>query len=73
MRGVWLVAVLGLLLTGLWSWEPKPPADAVVTPASGEVPATPAVQPQVAPQPVPPGMVFDPVHNSYHYQSRQHP
>jgi hypothetical protein len=54
--------------------QQKPTNTASVAPTGTMLPT--GVPPPAVRNPVsaaPPGMVYDPVHNSYHYQSRQHP
>lgn len=67
MRSFWLVAALGLVSAVWFAWEPKPPVVSADQPAvTGQaVPGAPALS-IPAPQP-PAGMVYDPVHNSFHY------
>lgn len=61
MKGFWVVAVLGVIGALTWAWEPKT-ADPGVAAAS----AAGAVQVN-PPGPIPPGMIYDPEHNSFHY------
>jgi len=67
MRNVIIVGVLGIISAFVYAWEPGPPV------ATAENPAV--ITPQIAGQPAqavyppggPPGMVFDPEHNSWHF------
>jgi len=67
MRNVIIVGVLGIISAFVYAWEPTAPV------ATAENPAV--ITPQIAGQPAqavyppggPPGMVFDPEHNSWHF------
>lgn len=70
MKGMVIVAVLGLIGAFVYAWEPsarvEEPAAAVAVPGNITVPAPQ----QWTPQNPPPGMIYDPAHNSFHYPAQ---
>jgi len=63
MKSLYITTIFGVLAVFLYAWEPAPGVTQVSAPEVATAPGNI----NVPAQPVPPGMIYDAAHNSYHY------